>query len=67
MRCQYLFRTVLIDCVVLSNGTKKRRMMECHCCCFLLIKSCFKRNVLNGELIFKELVASLQKLISEFL
>ena len=66
-RCQYLFRMLLVDCVVLSNGTKKRRMMECCCCCFLPIKSCFKNNDFNSELIFMELVASVQKLISEFL
>ena len=41
MKCQCLFRMLLIDCVVLSNGTTKGRMLECCCCCFLLIKSCF--------------------------
>ena len=29
-RCQYLLKMLLMDCLVLSNGTKKR-MMECCC------------------------------------
>ena len=54
-RCQHLFRMLLMDCVALSDGTKKGRMMECHCCCFFLMKSCFKNNVLNGKLNLKNL------------
>ena len=55
-----------MDCVVLSDGTKKGRMMEFHCCCFFLIKSYFKNNVLNGELIFREVVTSLQSFCKFF-